>query len=578
MAERYKRYESKGLRTNLPTLSFAADKALSQGYSQIGSLLDQMSSIFNKRATDTAKIEGAEYGALNAPTKQQILDAQSSGTDIALPGDKTTVFGKAARNSALLIASDNITHQAKVKISEIILNAKINKTDPREVGLQLDSLVDGFASSIEQDSPATSKKLRASIGIYANAEYKSYTSSFITDAQKEILSIFEKKFQNMKDIEIPKYIETGLTTKTENEDGQEVAVTRDLIKNATRNLLASIPPGTSRSDIEDIANDFDKRVFEVSQNILYNEILKSKNTSSVYQKLLDGKIKELPLAVQNAWSVVEGQNKRKLLEMAFKAVNDKFQMEQNVIKNNDTKRKENIRIVNHNAAKALLLTIDSNTKTQGLDDYKKQINIMKTLDATKAKEMQDNLDANLDFKYVSVSNSQTLENIEIKLLNADTDLTMAFLNTELTKQRLSFSDFKNYVEKLETRLDKDFNEALKFVRSKLNIPLFNMPGFDKNGQRMKKLNAMTEAMMIERRKNPDEFRAKQFVEENFDLIVGNLNKDQGEGLKKELEDGGYQNLEGLKDKVRSNPKSIIPKILLEKINLWNKENTNKKIN
>ena len=578
MAERYKRYESKGLRTNLPTLSFAAYKALSQGYSQIGSLLDQMSSIFNKRATDTAKIEGAEYGALNAPTKQQILDAQSSGTDIALPGDKTTVFGKAARNSALLIASDNITHQAKVKISEIILNAKINKTDPREVGLQLDSLVDGFASSIEQDSPATSKKLRASIGIYANAEYKSYTSSFITDAQKEILSIFEKKFQNMKDIEIPKYIETGLTTKTENEDGQEVAVTRDLIKNAKRNLLASIPPGTSRSDIEDIANDFDKRVFEVSQNILYNEILKSKNTSSVYQKLLDGKIKELPLAVQNAWSVVEGQNKRKLLEMAFKAVNDKFQMEQNVIKNNDTKRKENIRIVNHNAAKALLLTIDSNTKTQGLDDYKKQINIMKTLDATKAKEMQDNLDANLDFKYVSVSNSQTLENIEIKLLNADTDLTMAFLNTELTKQRLSFSDFKNYVEKLETRLDKDFNEALKFVRSKLNIPLFNMPGFDKNGQRMKKLNAMTEAMMIERRKNPDEFRAKQFVEENFDLIVGNLNKDQGEGLKKELEDGGYQNLEGLKDKVRSNPKSIIPKILLEKINLWNKENTNKKIN
>ena len=233
-----------------------------------------MSSIFNKRATDTAKIEGAEYGALNAPTKQQILDAQSSGTDIALPGDKTTVFEKAARNSALLIASDNITHQAKVKISEIILNAKRNKTDPREVGLQLDSLVDGFASSIEQDSPATSKKLRASIGIYANAEYKSYTSSFITDAQKEQLSIFEKTFQIMKDIEIPKYIETGLTKKTENEDGEEVAVTRDLIKNAKRSLLALIPPGTSRSDIEDIANDFDKRVFEVSQNILYNEILK----------------------------------------------------------------------------------------------------------------------------------------------------------------------------------------------------------------------------------------------------------------------------------------------------------------
>ena len=45
--------------------------------------------------------------------------------------------------------------------------------------------------------------------------------------------------------------------------------------------------------------------------------LKSKNTSSVYQKLLDGKIKELPLAVQNAWSVVEGQNKRKIIRDGF---------------------------------------------------------------------------------------------------------------------------------------------------------------------------------------------------------------------------------------------------------------------
>jgi len=85
-------------------------------------------------------------------------------------------------------------------------------------------------------------------------------------------------------------------------------------------------------------------------------------------------------------------------------------------------------------------------------------------------------------------------------------------------------------------------------------------------------------MIIERRKNPDGFIAKQFVEENFDLIVGNLNIENNKALKKELTDGGYGNLQGLKNKVRSNPKSIIHKILLEKIELWNKENEGNKIN
>tara|TARA_B100000287_G_scaffold403195_1_gene424785 strand:- start:2119 stop:3855 length:1737 start_codon:yes stop_codon:yes gene_type:complete len=578
MAERYRRYESKGLVTNIPTLSFAAEKAMAQGYSKIGSVIDQMSKIFYNRAESEKKSEGLEYGALNAPTKQQILDAQEHGYDLNLPGDKTTVFGKAARASALEIAENEMTYQAKLNISSIILNAKKNRTDPSEVQLQLDSLIDGFASSIEKDSPATSRKLRAKVGIYANAEYSTYTKSYISNARKEMIAKFELAFQNLKTIEIPKLIENGLPTEDENDYGENIAITRDIIKFSKSNLLSKIPPGTSRSEIEDIANDFDKRVLEVSQNIFYEAIFKSKNPTLLYEKLKNGKIKELPLSMQSAYSVLEGKDKQKLFELAFKAVNDNQQYEESIIENNNKKRDENIRIVEHSISNALLLMIDPITKEKGVEIFKKQINIMKTLDATKAKEMTELMDENLNFKYASVTDSAYKESFESRLIDADTTLTMGMLNTALLKQKLSYPDYLTYKEKLGARLDKDFNEALKFVRSKLNIPLYNNPNIDKNGQMMKKLNAMTEAMIIERRKNPDGFIAKQFVEENFDLIVGNLNIENNKALKKELTDGGYGNLQGLKNKVRSNPKSIIHKILLEKIELWNKENEGNKIN
>ena len=41
-----------------------------------------MSNFFMRQAEGMAKIEGAEYGAENAPTKQQIEDAKSTGVEL----------------------------------------------------------------------------------------------------------------------------------------------------------------------------------------------------------------------------------------------------------------------------------------------------------------------------------------------------------------------------------------------------------------------------------------------------------------------------------------------------------------
>ena len=82
MATRLKRYEGQGLALKVPTLNFTSNTVRTNSFSNLSSRLDKMSEMFYNRAVQTAKIEGAEYGARNAPTLQQLKDASQSNTKI----------------------------------------------------------------------------------------------------------------------------------------------------------------------------------------------------------------------------------------------------------------------------------------------------------------------------------------------------------------------------------------------------------------------------------------------------------------------------------------------------------------
>ena len=97
MAEQL-RYEQTLQRLNMPNVDFAAEKEIARGYAQISGKLDQMSNFFMKQSEGMAKIEGAEFGAENAPTPEQINAAKDSGVELQIPGDKYSVYGQAARS------------------------------------------------------------------------------------------------------------------------------------------------------------------------------------------------------------------------------------------------------------------------------------------------------------------------------------------------------------------------------------------------------------------------------------------------------------------------------------------------
>ena len=565
-----RRYESKGLSTRVPTLSFAAEKALSQSNQRISTLVNQMADIFFKDAVNTATVEGAEYGALNAPTAQQIKDAEAFGKDLILPGDKDTIFGKAARKSSLTIAMNEMEYQAKVNMNSVLLKGQNNNTDPREIALELDSITNGFASTLDQESPGTARSMRASLGIYANSAWNSYTKTYLDNAKKELQVKFEQNKQlNFTEV-LPKLISQGtpLSKSTKDKPG----ITIDFLNILKRNFMASIPPGASRENIEDHANDFDNAVQKISVKVFQDSILTNPNKQSIYNKIKKGHIKELPVAIQNSWNV--SNDKEKLLKIAMDAVDRDVNDKKKEIENNNFLRNENIRKVEESIS--LTLINMRNGPTQELiENFDQLVDRMKLLDPEKAIKLMELKQTNLNFKFTPVSNTATVEAIEIKLLQAETELKYSELYSNLLTGKLSYNDFKTYAEKLEARLDDDFNEALKEARARIGLPPAGLLG-SANNNSIKKLQKIEEAMRIERRINKDNFVAIDFLNNNYDLLVTDISAQGKQTVLNSM--SPYGNIENIKRLKRQFPKSIVYTNLLREIKEYNDANPSNKIN
>ena len=189
MAEQL-RYEQTLQRLNMPNVDFAAEKEIARGYAQISGKLDQMSNFFMKQSEGMAKIEGAEFGAENAPTPEQIIAAKDSGVELQIPGDKYSVYGQAARGAALQSVYDDITFEAKKTILGDLLDSEKQNLDPQLLRDRFNTLIDGYAGTFDQTSPALAKKFRAEMGIYAYGKISTEASAFLKREKDEEIALY----------------------------------------------------------------------------------------------------------------------------------------------------------------------------------------------------------------------------------------------------------------------------------------------------------------------------------------------------------------------------------------------------
>ena len=476
MAERFKRYSSKGLALRMPSVDFSFEKTRSNNLANLSRTLDSMSEMFYKNAVQTAKIEGAEYGALNAPTVKQLEDASESNTELDFVGDKTTVFGKYARTATLEATSDNLTLIAKQNIADIVLRAKRDDVEPTEVAKQLDSVVSGLADVLDTESPVTARKFKASLGVYSNAEYKTYASKYITDKQKEIQANWSLDFENTLTTVLPKIIQSGRPTKVPTDttkDGQtvnktiQIATTLETIQSIKEKALARRPIGMSAEAILALEKRFDDRVFEVAKNIINDSIFNNEDPQKILNLINNNKFDKLPIAIQSAFSVVEGTKKAVLKKIAGDAVEEKENRIVAKINNNNAIRIDLIKKLDIQAYGAL---INPNSE-EGYKDLSNIILQMDKLDPKKAKEFREILKQNPNLKYAPTSKPTVFNAITIAFNEKEVSVTQSRLNKYLLDKELSKEDYDKFSSDLRARNNTEFNRALADARSRLKIPV-----------------------------------------------------------------------------------------------------------
>ena len=583
MADRYQRYESKGLALKMPTVDFTFEKNRSNNLSNLSSNLDRMAQTFYSNAVQTAKIEGAEYGALNAPTEQQLLDASESNTELDFVGNNDSVFGRYARTATLEATSDKLTLMAKQSMSSIILKGKMNSTDPSEVAKELDSVTSGLSDVLDNESPVTAKKFKATMGIYANAEYKTYASKYITDKQAEFKTTWTLNFDSTVNVNLPKLIEAGITTKIPTDikqDGktvyknEQVVTTKEVLQKIKDKLFSTRPVGTTSAEILARSLQFDKAVLQSAKDIVNEAVFKNEDPYKMLKLIKDNKLDKLPLSVRSAFSVVGGEDKNLLKKVAQDAYDDSIKEIETKISHQNILRQENIRIVEINASTALL-NINS---AQAVKDYQKEMDLMLKLDITKYKEMRDLLKENPTLSYALYSSGATFDKVSRKFDELNVDLTQSELNTFLLTKKLSKDDFDEFTKKLSARSDKEFNRTLTEARSKLKVP-FSILG---NSSVMKSwqyntLKNIEEGMYKARRTDPA-FIASKWLDDNY-LSYKTAGEVTELEILKEL-GGDYLNLDYLNKLINKTPDGERRTKFIEdkkRILNWNSNNPNKQI-
>ena len=582
MAERYQRYESKGLALKMPTVDFTFEKNRSNNLSNLSSNLDRMAQTFYSNAVQTAKIEGAEYGALNAPTEQQLLDASESNTELDFVGNKDSVFGRYARTATLEATSDRLTLMAKQSMSSIILNGKKKNIDPSDIAKELDSVTSGLSDVLDNESPVTAKKFKATMGIYANAEYKTYASKYITDKQAELKTTWTQNFDSTVNVNLPKLIEAGITTKipTDIKDGKTVSVykqvvtTKELLQTIKDKLLSTRPVGTTASEILSRSKQFDDQVLQSAKDIVNEAVFKNEDPYKMLSLIKNNKLDKLPLSVRSAFSVVGGEDKNLLKKVAQDAYDDSIKEIETKISHQNILRQENIRIVEINASTALL----NSNSAQAVKDYQKETDLMLKLDIKKYKEMRDLLKENPTLSYAPYSSGATFDKVSRKFDELNVDLTQSELNKYLLDKKLSKDDFDKFTEKLSSRSDKEFNRALTDARSRLKVPvsILGNSAVMKSWQ-FNTLKNIEEGMYRARRTDPA-FIASKWLDDNYLSY-----KENGEVTELEIltELGGdYLNLDYLNKLINKTPDGARKLKLQEDKNRilnWNGTQGNKKI-
>ena len=546
MAEQL-RYEQTLQRLNMPNVDFAAEKELIRGYNQISAKLDQMSSFFMKQSEGMAKIEGAEYGAENAPTPDQIKDAFSSGKELELPGDKYSVYGTAARSAALTAVYDDITLAAKTQILSDLTDYERNEKDPELLRDKFNTIIDGYAATFDETSPALARKFRADMGIYAYSKVSTESSAFIKNEKDQRIATYAAATELFLDSGLRTLILGAVNesvTAVDTGDVEEIRTSgelvTDLIIEEKRKMLSgAIATGFSESQVTKLANAYDARVLQIQSNIVLEEMYKQGSdqrgvfyarVKQAVEKGPNSKVAlELPPSVRAALFSTKADDRNTIVNNLRTGWNNIMDDTTKEIGFNNTVREDTVLKSGISFNQQLIIYNDSAneaTKSAALIAMETSLATLKKTDPEKYLEFKRAYDLHTkkgdgDMSFALQNDVNTEALFEMDIVKVNPQYNMSDVVAALNNKKITFDYYKTIVQKYSNLYDDDFKAAISRMKQELGVP--SDMYLDKtwlNSQEANVLSAAISAMNTARRNDTTgQFDADQWVTDNLPTMM-----------------------------------------------------------
>jgi hypothetical protein len=468
--------------------------------------LNKMGDFFMKRAVQQAEIEGAEYGAENPITIQQIKESAVSGIGVTEQFDDNTVFGRSAKKVALESLGTELALTAKTQMSDLLTSATLRDTSLEDFSNDLKAISNEYIKIANNASPVLGRKLYAELGTSSAGYYSSYSKTFtaktIDKLQTRGAIALNLELKNLP-LELDASLnfegdEKTLTNKIYgdkknllNNPGLGLSKKRNYIQKATVNKY-------TKTMIESAMNDWDAKWLEARTNKVIEIAIATKNSANLankigaFQKTGDVKIDAIlsGMTQEEKLAVAKALRTEKTSKISFA----------NTLQDKKDKDAE---------GQIATLTVSLTKKlAEGGSDYQSELMKLETLDPKSYAEFKIKFDNAGGFR--TVSDARVLGDLKKKIANGQA----SFNDLKENSESLTVDDYKKVADEISQKEDAEFKDAMIIVAGEL--------GFNPEQDIVGEKDPMFEKQQVYRRiqgRVQEEYLKAQRDQKNFDGVA-----------------------------------------------------------
>ena len=524
MAEQV-RLKQGGLALRVPQVEFAASKVEAQGFANLARSLDSMTNYFLREAEQKAQIEGAEYGALNAPTEQQIKDAYDRGEEIEIPGNQNSVFGRAARKAALSIASDEVSALASKELANIegIFNTILDSpsmpeeekqrlaeqlgiTDfsPQSLVTVMDTVIAGYGKTLDDTSPALARKFRAEQSITANGKWTKYLDLYVKQENQKLESSFRVAHaQN--------YSESTISSALELPNGLNIIKKKreDEIKKASSFLVGA----EMNTHLDGMVATNEAAALQV----LTDKTFAGPSPVKIIKKVQQNKLADLDVGIQNSVKLLKagGMSNSDIAQELRKRRTEQLTFLENEQEGmNDNAEKDEAKIT---------ASVMKHMASGDTEKFNNSISLLKITDPVKAQEFVD------EFDKAGGRRTQSDKDVVTSLTKLGSNIT--FSDVETNFKNLSNADLEKFRKDAATFESQEMKTALAVVKGDfLDLPeeyselVADKPEIFAKSQLLNKITGRLKARYDEAQDKGLAFNGQEIANELLEQLGGDFNE------------------------------------------------------